>query len=296
VVENQRYMSPLPDLSINITRLDYLHLENAIWVAAGPIGSPTYDFDFARYFSYKRLWHNGEDKISVIGRFGVAYDYDRAYEALAQENIFLIHTLEQHWRAANLNGWYPLVENFTARSLWFDAPPPAEEVEKQFAYPVFIRGTFQTNRHKASFSVVRSREDYQRVVAEYCGHPRLRQQKFVVREFLLLRPVEPKAATEMVTPSFEFRSFWWRGELVGFGPYWNTVANYAITPFEERAAISLSKQIANCLDVPFLVVDVAQLADGRWVLIECNDGQESGYAGVSPLAMWQKIIEIERKR
>jgi len=45
--------------------------------------------------------------------------------------------------------------------------------------------------------------------------------------------------------------------------------------------------------VPFLVVDVAQTEAGRWVVIECNDGQESGYAGVSPFGLWQKIVDLE---
>jgi len=42
--------------------------------------------------------------------------------------------------------------------------------------------------------------------------------------------------------------------------------------------------------VPFLVVDVAITAKGRWIVIECNDAQESGYAGVSPLALWTSIL------
>ena len=41
---------------------------------------------------------------------------------------------------------------------------------------------------------------------------------------------------------------------------------------------------------------VAQTAEGQWIVIECNDGQESGYAGVSPIALWGKLIELERKR
>ena len=33
--------------------------------------------------------------------------------------------------------------------------------------------------------------------------------------------------------------------------------------------------------------------DGNWIVIELNDGQESGYAGVNKLQLWQKIIGIE---
>jgi hypothetical protein len=48
------------------------------------------------------------------------------------------------------------------------------------------------------------------------------------------------------------------------------------------------------IDLPFLAVDVAQTTSGEWIVIECNDGQESGYAGVSPFALWQSIVDIER--
>jgi hypothetical protein len=46
--------------------------------------------------------------------------------------------------------------------------------------------------------------------------------------------------------------------------------------------------------VPFLVVDIAQTETGQWIVIECNDGQESGYAGVSPFGLWQRIVDLEK--
>ena len=30
------------------------------------------------------------------------------------------------------------------------------------------------------------------------------------------------------------------------------------------------------------------------IAIECNDGHDSGYAGVNPLVMWNSILEIEK--
>jgi hypothetical protein len=45
--------------------------------------------------------------------------------------------------------------------------------------------------------------------------------------------------------------------------------------------------------VPFLVIDIAQTAEGEWIVIECNDAQESGYGGVERLALWQEVFEIE---
>jgi hypothetical protein len=57
----------------------------------------------------------------------------------------------------------------------------------------------------------------------------------------------------------------------------------------------LAREVAERISVPFLVVDVAQTVEGRWIVIECNDGQESGYAGVAPIALWNRLIEVERK-
>ncbi len=57
--------------------------------------------------------------------------------------------------------------------------------------------------------------------------------------------------------------------------------------------LSVARDAAARLDVAFLVVDVAQSLDGRWIVIECNDGQESGFAGASPLGLWQEVIRIE---
>lgn len=282
---------PAQEPSIDFTRLETLCLEGAVWVAAAPIGSPTYDFDFTKYFSYRRLWYATGEPITAVGRFGVAYDYPDVYAQLKQAGVLLVHSPQQHYLAANLDGWYPHIAELTARSRWYETPPAPEEVEQDFTYPIFIRGAFQTNRHKAASSVVHSREEYLQAVSEYRRHPRLKEQAFVVREYLNLRPVQKLAETDMVAPAFEFRSFWWQGELVGFGNYWNTVASYTLTRAEEIEAKALAHQVTQRVKVPFLVVDVAQEVSGRWVAIECNDGQESGYAGVPALVMWQKMIK-----
>ncbi|WP_237078769.1 ATP-grasp domain-containing protein [Myxococcus xanthus] len=101
-------------------------------------------------------------------------------------------------------------------------------------------------------------------------------------------------APDRIPSSFEFRTFWWNGELVGWGPYWWQGTPYTLTPEAQREALGLGREVARRQDVPFLVVDVAQEVSGRWIVIECNDGQESGYAGISPFALWRAILDVER--
>jgi hypothetical protein len=44
------------------------------------------------------------------------------------------------------------------------------------------------------------------------------------------------------------------------------------------------------LDVPFLVVDFAKASSGDWLIIECNDGQEAGYAAIPPQTLWSQVL------
>ena len=89
--------------------------------------------------------------------------------------------------------WYKYISELTPKSMWFENPPDPKEIEKHFSYPIFVKGSRQTSRHKAALSIIRSREDFQNCVNEFKQNPILRWQKFVVREFVNLRKVEGKS-------------------------------------------------------------------------------------------------------
>jgi hypothetical protein len=109
-----------------------------------------------------------------------------------------------------------------------------------------------------------------------------------------LRPVGVEAAAGVVPPAFEFRTFWWRGSCVGFGKYW-AGHDYEPTPAEQAVAESVAGEAARRLELPFVAVDVAQAVDGRWWVIEPNDGQDSGYVGVNPRRMWRRVLDSPPK-
>jgi hypothetical protein len=188
--------------------------------------------------------------------------------------------------------WYPLIADLTPKSLWFSEPPSFESIEQMLGLPLFLKGSRQTSRHRAALSIIHTAEEYDRAIKIYAEDPILRWQDLVCREFARLRPV-PATATEKIPASFEFRSFWWRGNCVGVGQYWST--DYDWNRDEERAGLSIAQTAALQLDLPFVVIDIAQTITGEWIVIECNDAQESGYGAVSPFALWQNIIDAERK-
>jgi ATP-grasp domain, R2K clade family 3 len=102
------------------------------------------------------------------------------------------------------------------------------------------------------------------------------------------------AETGIPSYDFPFDRFFFRGDCVGAGPYWADFSSYKWKRTEEQEAMALAHEVAMRVGAPFLVVDVAQTAEGEWIAIECNDGQESGYSGVPPIGLWNNLINLER--
>jgi hypothetical protein len=44
--------------------------------------------------------------------------------------------------------------------------------------------------------------------------------------------------------------------------------------------------------VPFIIVDVGQLDDGQWIVIEAGDAQFAGLSRIPVLELWGKIKDI----
>jgi len=233
--------------------------------------------------------------MEVIARVGVWNDYAERYLELEGHGVRLVQSPEQHLLATELPHGYPRLTDLTPRSVWFDERPDAETVERLLGWPVFVKGERQTSRHRKSLSIIEGPEQFRRAMDAYAKDSILHWQRVVCRELRPLRRVE-EGAPDRIPSSFEFRTFWWRGELVGWGPYWWQGSPYTMTADEQREALGLGREVARRLAVPFLVVDVAQEVSGRWTVIECNDGQESGYAGASPFALWQNVLDVERAR
>jgi hypothetical protein len=273
---------------------DLLHVEDVFWIWTEPTGIAVYDFPFDGVLACRRPFRRPE-QIEVVARIGAFSDYPAQFAELAQQGMKLVHTPEEHFRATQLPNWYPLIADLTPKSIWFDGTPDPKVIEAELGWPVFMKGVRQTSRHKRSLSIIDGPVALEAALEVYAQDKVLKWQGVVCRKLERLRPVEDPVP-DRIPSSFEFRSFWWRGELVGFGRYWFEGRDYAATAEEQAAAVAVAGEAARKVKVPFLVVDVAQAVDGRWIVIECNDGQESGYAGVSPFGLWQKVVELERGR
>ncbi len=267
---------------------DLLCLEDALHVLACPIGNPKYDFDFRGSFGC-RVARPDCNPVEAIARVGAIDEYGDAYQHLLARGVRLVHTPQQHLACSQLPYWYEPLRDITPRSLWFNTRPSATDVGKELGWPVFIKGARQTSRHQRALSIVNNPDECERALDAYENDPILQWQEIVCRQFVPLRRVED-IDPERIPSSFEFRSFWWHNTCVGFDRYW-TESTYAISKSEQERALRVGRDASQRIDAPFKVIDLAQTETGDWIVIELNDGQESGYAAIHPLGLWRRLID-----
>jgi hypothetical protein len=272
-----------------MNKADYILLEDKIWIKTQKQGVAAYDFEFHPLFAIRRP--RASTQKSLILRAGPIADYPQLYKEEAERGFELINTPKQHRLASDLEAWYPLLKGMTPRSKVYPSFPEVEELEQDFDYPIFIKGHRQTAKHSAALSIAKNRSDLLRIRAAYAQDAILHWQSVVVREYIALQPLGAKAEGK-VPLSYEFRSFWWRGELLAAGPYWSDFADYHWSATEQQDALALAKRAVDALNVPFIVIDLALTAAGDWIIIECNDAQESGYAGLNRIELWQRLLEL----
>lgn len=261
-------------------------VEDAVVVISAPTGATAYDFDFELHFKCTHPYAFAR-RFPAILRVGAVKDYASRYAELVSWGLAPVNDSHQHELASELECWYPVVEEMTPRTRIYDSLPSVSEVESEFDWPIFLKGSRQTSRHNPDLSIIRSASHYERIVPLYLADPILGWQRPAIRQFLDLLPVGGDVAGK-VKPSMEFRTFWWYGRCVGHGCYWYQVAPYSAPDIE--VGLALAAIAASRLDVPFLVVDIAKLRDGSWTIIECNDAQESGHSGIAPNMLWQSVV------
>ncbi len=268
--------------------MNIARIEDRLVVASEPTGLSIYDFDFDVNFAtaHPATFRDGEP---CVLRIGAIEDYLAEFAAKRTVGLRLINSPEEHRLASEIEAWYPKLAGITPRTQVFAELPAPEEIEALFGWPIFLKGSRQTSRHDPALSIIASPGQYLAAAEAYRSDPILRWQKPAVREFVPLEPV-PGQVPGKIRPSLEFRSFWWHGKCVGWGRYWYQLGPYSAPDAE--AGLAVAGTAARELAVPFLVVDFAKTIDGRWILIECNDAQESGYAAIQPRALWRRVLDL----
>ncbi len=269
---------------------DLIQIENSIICLTKKIDISVYDFDFRFYFNCNSVFFNHNQ---VVARIGAIKNYDQLFNELNEINLTLVNSPKEHLNASLISNWYPILKNWTPKSIIFETIPSSKIIENDFSWPVFLKGERQTSKHNKSLSIANNAFEFDEIIKKWKVDPILSWQKLVCREFVNLKPLQNENVSLTINPSYEVRVFVWKNNIVGLGNYWLNI-DYQISKEDYQTITILVNQISLKLNVPFLVIDLGQKIDGKWILIEVNDAQESGYAGILPLTIWQNIIELEK--
>ena len=257
-------------------------------------GNNAYDFDFRRYFDCKSIV--AETKSPVLLHIGAIEDYSGVCAVLDDMGMKPLTYEGEHLRSSTIEEWYPALKDRTPRTRVYDTLPTVEELLENFTFPVFIKGNRQTNRHRRSQCIIENAEAYGKLREEWAKDPVLSWQKAAIREYVPLMTIDRTSWPDMVPISYEFRFFYFEDRCVGWGPYWTISPEYFLAPEDEEEVLALTKWAAERVATGFVAIDVAKTAQGQWIVIEVNDAQESGLAGVNPLALWKNTIEAAQHR
>jgi len=136
-------------------------------------------------------------------------------------------------------------------------------------------------------------DDLQTIAAKTLKRPHRSRGKVIVRELVQLKQLATDPNGFPI--SREYRAFVYKGELLKYGFYWDEYEDHGISTQEIQSAIEhLVSQVTTVVDVPFLSIDIAQLAvSEEWIVIELGDSQFTGLSQIPVLELWSKIKDFK---
>lgn len=214
----------------------------------------------------------------------------RAVDAgLRARGIRLVNDPEAHLDVFEFDRAYPRLADLTARTVVISAVDQVADAVAEVGLPVFLKGALLSRKHSGWHACVATDvAQAETIAAALLRRNYLSRGRVLVRELLPLRRFTVPASEFPI--GREYRVFLLRGSPLAFGYYWPFVGSWAaLTPDESAAMLAVASVAARRLDTPLVAVDVGQLEDGQWRVIEVGDPQFSGLSFIDPRQLWSGL-------
>jgi hypothetical protein len=224
----------------------------------------------------------------VICRYSALPFYRELEQDVLNRGGELINTYEEHRYVADLQNWYEDLRGMTPET-WNDLSRVPDD-----AFPLVIKG--ETNSRKNHWDTqmfARNRQDAVRIMLELMDDSLIGQQKIYFRRYTRL--INYFTGIGGVPISHEFRVFVAYGKIVAQGYYWQNYADDFGTSIPkldcppEFLQEAIQKVSPN---INFFVMDVAKTEEGNWIVVELNDGQQSGLSMIDPEILYANLYKI----
>lgn len=253
----------------------------------------------------KQIWHDYaiglrtevKKEHIVIGRMSVLPYYSEVYHDIQNMGGMLINDHWGHEYIASM-AWYHDFEEFTFPT-WFDIRdiPSAIKSSESFV----VKG--KTNSKKQEWSskmFAKTGADLSKIIIELNNDSFIGPQGLVFRQFVPLETFDVDFNGMPIVN--EWRVFCMQDQILCSQYYWehklddDSAIARAKESFDSEGTPFVKKLIKQYMAVnataPFYVLDIAKGIDGKWYLVEINDGQMSGLNGLDPVVFYAELGKI----
>lgn len=228
----------------------------------------------------------------VIGRYSTLPNYKELENDLAIIGSRLINSYEQHRYISSFE-YYHDIKEYTPKT-WFSLDKIPDEKK------LFIKG--KTNSKKFDFPkscISSNRREASEVFFNLMSDSIIGTQGVVFREFVELEKIED--SVNGLPISNEWRIFFIKNNVVDFGYYWSYIDD--LTKVDKlksdflKNGLPFAKKIAGIISekVNFFVIDIARTSLGEWIVIEVNDGQQSGLSLMDESLFYSRLSDTINK-
>lgn len=238
-----------------------------------------------RYFDVITQRANIRTNELVVGRYSMLPGYKEVATDIRILGGAAINSYPQHKWIADFE-YYQDLKKYTFQSWTVEEFPRSTHPG-----PFVVKGRTNSAKWKwRTHMFAPDRRAAAAIAAELATDSHIGPQGVIYREYIPLKAdeVDPVCGIPYAN---EYRFFFLGKTLVSAGFYWNIAegADKKEVPEEaEDFARLVAEEAAQY--ATFFVLDVAEKAEGGWVLVEINDGQCSGLSCMEPEAFYRNLL------
>lgn len=221
----------------------------------------------------------------VIPRYSALPFNKELCEDINELGATSINTYEQHCYVADVRNWYYDLGDLTPRT-WFALDQIPDNG------PFVLKGA--TNSKKFLWNThmfAKDKRDASEVFFRLCQDSTVGVQPIYVREYIELHRLT--TGLNDLPISEEYRFFVLGGKIVAAGFYWSSHVDdldRAFDPFIEVPQSFIDDVIKRVGDkCNFWVFDCARTTNNEWIVVELNDGQQSGLSEIDPEILYSNM-------
>lgn len=239
----------------------------------------------SKYFECFDLITSIPNDSFVISRYSLWPYFSDTEREFKAKGCQLINSFREHEYVADMKNWtYDLIDHTPAT--WFRLQDLPEDG------PFVVKGS--TNSKKFNWKNLMFAQDKKEaniIHSKLLQDSLISEQSIYFRKYLPLKRYLTGLNDLPVTK--EFRFFVAFGKVISSGYYWsNYVDELSTKPDPAEVPTDWLVKIISLIgnNINFYTIDVAQTESGEWIVIELNDGCQSGLSENDPDVLYKNLL------